>query len=477
MTPTNELKQLVDGMLDSTLDDTQFERLQTLLDGDNDAITYYLEATGYDGLMSTTLTNVIEEEKEHPNTWKKLALGLSIAAAITLTAWWWLGSTSSPTPDQNLAPTGHLATITNSVGVVWKTERRVMGDNITTDYGVIKIESGLLEITHRSGSRLLIEGPAAYEVTGENTGRFAYGKLVAQVPPGAEGFVVNCPDGKVIDLGTEFALQVNPEDGRMEVGVFRGEVLVLPSSSEKKEDAVPLYTGHAVRLPGRVESPLCSIPFDQNHYVRQTPNREMPWYYHGTEKTMEWDVSHLIWSHGEHLAVIKWMSGPDALQLSQMELRLNGELIAVDKHGCSVGNLTSTVDNVYRLIVPKGKWKKGKWTLTGQPVNLPEGGQSEGIVTIGKAAENHNTVADYAKTWEYVHDGVVYRRTFYKDGTCLLEYDGKPTSYFELVHWEVNEGILEVQFEAFEWKERHLLQGRDNLIFINQPYRNARIIK
>ena len=72
---------------------------------------------------------------------------------------------------------------------------------------------------------------------------------------------------------------------------------------------------------------------------------------------------------------------------------------------------------------------------------------------------------------------VVYRRTFYKDGTCLLEYDGKPTSYFELVHWEVNEGILEVQFEAFEWKERHLLQGRDNLIFINQPYRNARIIK
>ena len=39
------------------------------------------------------------------------------------------------------------------------------------------------------------------------------------------------------------------------------------------------------------------------------------------------------------------------------------------------------------------------------------------------------------------------------------------------------DGILEVNFDASEIVERHLLRDNDSLVFINQPYRNARRVE
>ena len=51
------------------------------------------------------------------------------------------------------------------------------------------------------------------------------GKLTARVPHTAAGFTVSTPAGKVVDLGTEFGVEVRP-DRTMDVQVFVGAVKV-----------------------------------------------------------------------------------------------------------------------------------------------------------------------------------------------------------------------------------------------------------
>lgn len=467
MNPTNELRKLVDAMLDGSIEAAELARLEELLAGDEAAMDYYLAMAGQEGLMMRALSaDSSGAKRSRPSRgWWMGAAAVAAAVVVAFVVW---RPVAGP-----VEADGGWASVTDQVDVVWKGEP--VGTDVDAGGRLIEIESGLLEITHASGTRLLIEGPAGYEVTGENAGRFVHGKLVAEVPPGAEGFTVDCPDGQVVDFGTEFAIEADPSRGMMEVGVFRGEVKVRPSADDG--EPVPLYTGHAVRLPGKVESPLRSIPFDQQRFVRRAPSREMPWYFEGSSQPLEWDVSHLVWSSGEKLAVLKWMSGPDALVLHRMELLLDGEVVARDEHPCSVGELSSTLANVYHLAIPDGGWRRGEWTLRAWPSEMRGDARSEGILMLEDASVAEASMEDFVGVWEYVHDGVVYRRTFREDGTCLLQFDGRPTPYFENARWGVREGILEVRFDASETVERHLLRDADSLVFINQPYRNARRVE
>ena len=471
--PTNELRRLVDGMLDGTLDPEQLEKLEALLGEDQEAMDYYLDMAGLDGAVKTALAEhqPLSETRVHRKT---ILFSLLAAAAVILLA-------AVVIMKPGVATLGHegneFATVTDRVGVVWSDRERSVGSVVYRGNGTLEIESGLLEITHSSGTRLLIEGPALYEVTGPNSGRFERGKLVAEVPPGAEGFTVDSPDGRVVDFGTEFALMADPDAGTMEVGVFRGEVKVWPGRTGEEGGEVPLYTGHAVRMPGKVESPLRSIPFDQDNFIRRSPSRELPWYYDGSGSPLEWDVSHLIWSAGDHLVVLKWMSGPQAMVLEKTQLLLDGQVVAEDVHPSSIGNSSSTHFNLYRMNVPDDGWRRGKWTLKAFPSRLVEAGDSEGILIVEDGGVTEATAEQFVGVWEYVHDGVVYRRTFNEDGTCLLEFNGQPTPYFESASWEVKNGILIVHFDASDVVEQHLLRDRESLVFINLPYRNARRIE
>ena len=73
-----------------------------------------------------------------------------------------------------------------------------------------------------SGVTLTLEGPADLELLSIDRVHCRRGKLRTYVPRGAEGFVVSTPGSAVVDLGTEFGLNV-AEDGKARVMVFKGE--------------------------------------------------------------------------------------------------------------------------------------------------------------------------------------------------------------------------------------------------------------
>jgi len=468
-----ELRRLVDGMLGGTLSRAEAARLEERMEADPRAMDYYLTLAGQEALLADICgekaASLVELPRKNPVKWP---LWLSAAAVLVVATGLTFFSIKREESSKSAAAAGGEARLTNEVGVVWKEKTYAAGEKLGHG-SVVALSSGLAELTHRSGTRLLIEGPAIYEVTGPNAGRLKYGKLVAEVPPGAEGYVVEYANGKVVDFGTEFAVDAPEDDGPAEVGVFRGEVRVQQGDTAASQ-ATPLYTGHAVRTAPASTTGLRSIPFDQDRFVRQLPTRELPWFYRGGESAMEWDVSHLVWSAGDYLGVVKWMSGPEAVNLRKMELLLDGEVVGVDEHPCSVGHLTSTVGNVYRLRVAEGAWKRGRWTLRAWPVQAAEGGHSEGILMFENGAALDASGEDFAGPWDYVHDGHRYRRLFHADGSCSLWVDDTPSDYFQDASWEVRGGILRVSFPASAVAEEHLLRDRESLLFINQPYRNAR---
>ncbi|MBN1393450.1 MAG: NPCBM/NEW2 domain-containing protein, partial [Pirellulales bacterium] len=108
------------------------------------------------------------------------------------------------------------------------------------------LASGLMEITYKSGARVILEGPCAYQVDSSAGGFLARGKLTARIGERGEGrgekiqqipkspnpqsptpypFVVRTPTAIVTDLGTEFGVEVD-ENGDTTSYVFEGKVVV-----------------------------------------------------------------------------------------------------------------------------------------------------------------------------------------------------------------------------------------------------------
>jgi hypothetical protein len=123
------------------------------------------------------------------------------------------------------------------------------------------LASGLMEITYDTGAKVVLQGPAAYEVESASGGFLAIGALTAKVESGEsrarnEGekrdrsrlstldsrlFSVRTPTAVVTDLGTEFGVQVGPS-GATESYVFRGRINVRPTATGSQL-SVPVLLG------------------------------------------------------------------------------------------------------------------------------------------------------------------------------------------------------------------------------------------
>ena len=86
----------------------------------------------------------------------------------------------------------------------------------------MQLESGVAQIELFSGVTIIVEGDAEFEILSPMEMTVARGKVRAQVPEPAHGFRIRTAEGEVVDLGTEFALNVSP--AHSEVHVLDGKV-------------------------------------------------------------------------------------------------------------------------------------------------------------------------------------------------------------------------------------------------------------
>lgn len=99
----------------------------------------------------------------------------------------------------------------------------------------LRLSEGRATLSFFSGVTLTIEGPADLDLISVDRVFCRQGRLRARVPKGAEGFVVATPGSAIVDLGTEFGLNVEV-DGKARIMVFEGaaEAALLDASGSPK---------------------------------------------------------------------------------------------------------------------------------------------------------------------------------------------------------------------------------------------------
>ncbi len=173
------------------------------------------------------------------------AVGIAAAAAVVLLAlviWPW-----NP---------GAVATLAQAAGAKWSAGAMAPGARLKP--GWLRLKKGAVVLVFDRGARVVLEGPAEFEVRGDNAGSLRAGKLRAHVPQSARGFSVETPQFTAVDIGTEFGCDLALA-GIGELHVFAGQVDFLNAATPGS--AAHLRENQAVRIESGAATTISARPF------------------------------------------------------------------------------------------------------------------------------------------------------------------------------------------------------------------------
>lgn len=123
-----------------------------------------------------------------------------------------------------------------------------VGDEIRlTDF---RLETGTMTLMLASDVRLQLVAPLEAAFEDDMRVRLIEGCLSANVGKRGKGFTIVTGAGEVVDLGTEFGIEVD-RDGESRVAVFSGKVEFHPRETTGTDDFITLTEGEALRFSAR----------------------------------------------------------------------------------------------------------------------------------------------------------------------------------------------------------------------------------
>jgi hypothetical protein len=128
---------------------------------------------------------------------------------------------------------GPVARVVEARGVVWA-EGSPSPDSGRIPTAVAhELRQGLIRLAYPSGATVTLEGPCRFRLDEKEALSLLHGRASVLTPDGAQGFRVDTPGGRFVDLGTEFGLAVG-SDGTAPVvltEVFKGEVEIAETNT------------------------------------------------------------------------------------------------------------------------------------------------------------------------------------------------------------------------------------------------------
>lgn len=142
-----------------------------------------------------------------------------------------------------------VATVVQESDAVWNPAGLVPEPGIAMKRGTLILEKGTAVVSLSQGTSLVLEGPARIRIDRPERIELQEGRLRARVPAQAHGFTVTTPHFTVVDLGTEFGCQVQP-DGSGEVHVMEGSVEVRPRRAQFTPKTLNVHQALRIRHEG-----------------------------------------------------------------------------------------------------------------------------------------------------------------------------------------------------------------------------------
>jgi hypothetical protein len=220
------LESLIHAQIDGEITTEQHAQLENLLREDWQARRLYLELVDQHARLlqqPQIATGRLPHEAQArsvPRRWPRLLAPLAVAAAVVAGFFFW--PREMPVSE---ATSNGVAILSETLDAQFAHVTHRSGETLAP--GSLKLVKGLAQIEFFSGATAVIEGDAEIEILSAWEARCVSGRVRVHVPPAAKGFVMHAPDMKLVDLGTEFALNV--QDGSSAVHVFDGEVIAHTS--------------------------------------------------------------------------------------------------------------------------------------------------------------------------------------------------------------------------------------------------------
>lgn len=157
-----------------------------------------------------------------------------------------------------------VATLTSSVEVQWDVGSTAVNPSQRLRTKTpFRLKKGWAELVFDEGAKVVVEAPASFELIGTDRMLLRAGRLSALVSEEAQGFTVDTPSTRVIDLGTEFGVHASKHNNAL-VQVYAGEAsLSLKSASKTK---VLIKKGQARRVSAAA-SKITEMPFEPRAFV------------------------------------------------------------------------------------------------------------------------------------------------------------------------------------------------------------------
>ena len=145
-----------------------------------------------------------------------------------------------------------FAILSGQADAVWRDTVLATGGIVPP--GELRLERGLARFELFSGVTLVVEGEARFSILSPMEVSVASGKIRIRVPEPAQGFRLLTKAGEVVDLGTEFA--VNVSASQSEVHVLDGQVEWYPTGLP----AQVLKQGDATRSDNQGQTTIAANP-------------------------------------------------------------------------------------------------------------------------------------------------------------------------------------------------------------------------
>lgn len=241
--PFEELENLAAALCDETLSPSDAERLERLAGQSPEAMRFFLDYMQLHGELYWEHAGIavaaVPPETASRRRWPAWAIAgaAAVLAAISLAIVW---------NQREPAPT--IARVVRTTNAVWR------NNAVATDLPAgrqVELTSGTAQLEFSSGAVVVLESPAIFEPITPNQCRLSGGRATIKIPAAAVGFAVDFPNGRVVDLGTEFAVAVDAPD-RAEVHVFKGIVDVFTQQNKAKGQR--LEAGKAVQIAGLADA-------------------------------------------------------------------------------------------------------------------------------------------------------------------------------------------------------------------------------
>jgi hypothetical protein len=140
--------------------------------------------------------------------------------------------------------------------------------------GRMVLKSGVATIRFHSGAEVVLEAPAELNLNSTMRGELVSGAAVIEVPESAIGFIIDTPNGYVVDHGTKFALKVDQARAAESFAVISGEISVHHPGAgaelrlTQDEESTMTATGVAAAEQAELTSAAAAAPNRQRLHTR-----------------------------------------------------------------------------------------------------------------------------------------------------------------------------------------------------------------